>query len=170
MNFKASNGKYYTRQLFVEEFSNLPIDQRSIAAPLFSLHKDKPGLVNFGKAYVDSRDPTGYKVATQLLDSYNHWQALMTCRWFLAAKELWDKEMDAAIKSEAMQEMMLILKEGLPAQRLAAAKYLAGAEYKKDKSASKGRPKREDIDRAAKELAANERDIEDDLKRIKGTR
>jgi len=100
------------------------------------------------------------------LADYNHWTTLMGCRWFVAAKEIWDREMDAAIKSEAMDEITLLCKEGLPAQRLAAAKYLANAEYKRT-LATKGRPRQIDIDRAARDMAATDRDIAEDLKRIK---
>lgn len=167
--FKASNGKYMSKQLFWEEWITLPLEQRVLDAP-FTLHKDKPGRINFGRAYVESRDPTGYKVTQELLGDYNHWQVLMGCRWFVAAKEIWDKELDAALASEAMLEIQNIMRTAPnQAQRLAAAKYLANKEYRKDKTASKGRPKREDIDRAAKDLAASERDLEEDLRRIQGS-
>jgi hypothetical protein len=164
--FTSSNGRYYTKQLFWEEWVNLTVDQRT-AEPLFSLYKDKPGMVNFGKRYVELRDPTGYKISQELLASYSHWQTLLSCRWFVTAKALWDKEMDAMLRSEAFQVIQELSETGLPAQRLAAAKYLANQEYRKDHTASKGRPKREDVDRAAKELAANDRDIAEDLKRIR---
>src|SRR5687768_13836907 len=120
--FKAGNGKYLTRQLFWEQWITLTHEER-VTEPSFSLHKDKPDCINFGKAYVESRDPTGYKVAMELLGDYNHWTALMSCRWFVAAKEIWDREMDAALTSEAMQKIHQLMTEGLPAQQLAAAKY-----------------------------------------------
>lgn len=163
--FKAGNGKYFSKQLFWEEWINLPIDQRVINAP-YTLHRDQPDRINFGKKYIELRDPTGYKVSQELLDSYNHWTTLMSCRWFVAAKELWDKEMDAAITSEALDQIGILAKDGMPAQRLAAAKYLANKEYKKDKNASKGRPRQVDIDRAARDMAATDRDVLEDLKRI----
>jgi hypothetical protein len=163
------NGKYYTRQLFHEESIDLPIEKRVIE-PFFTLYKDREGLINFGKAYIKSRDPSGYKVAQELLDGdYTLWTVLMGCRWFLAAKEVWDRELDAAFLSEALDQIRDLSLNGMPAQRLAAAKFLATRGYKKDNSANKGRPKREDIDRAAKDLAINERELEEDLKRIRGT-
>lgn len=169
MKYIGNNGKFYTRQLFWEEWVELPNDQQ-VFDPPFTLHKDKPGRINFGTAYVASRDPTGYKVSQQLLGSYSHWQALLSCRWFNAAKEIWDKELDAAIQSEAMDEIKTLMKEGLPAQKLAAAKYLANKDYRKDNTASKGRPRREDINRAAKDMAATEREVLDDLARIRGNK
>lgn len=166
--FKASNGKYYTRQLFWEEMVLLPIEAR-MRKPLFSLYSDKPDMINFGKVYVECADPSGYKVAQKILDGdYTLWTVLMGCRWFLAAKELWDRELDAKLYSEGMEEIRDLAKNGMPAQKLAASKFLATKAYKKDNSASKGRPRREDIDKAAKDLAASDMDIERDLKRIKG--
>jgi hypothetical protein len=166
--FRGVSGKYYTRQLFWEEWIELTLEKR-VADPMFTLHKDKPGLINFGRVYVEEADPSGYKVAQRLFDGeYNLWTVLMGCRWFVAAKEVWDRELDAKLYSEGMDEIRNLAKEGMPAQKLAAAKFLATKAYKKDSSAGKGRPRREDIDRAARDLAATEKDLEDDLKRIKG--
>lgn len=167
-NFRSDNGQYFTRQLFWEMWVELPIDKRVIE-PIFTLYKDKDGLINFGKAYVKTKDPTGTKVAKQLLNGdYTLWTVLNGCRWFVAAKEIWDRELDAALVSEAMDTIRELAKEGMPAQRLAAAKFLAQKSYRKENTANKGRPKREDVDKAARDLAVSERDLEEDLKRIKG--
>jgi hypothetical protein len=165
--FKAANGKYRTKLLFWEVWSDLAISERAIE-PIFTLHKDKEGLINFGKAYIATRDPTGYKVSQEVLGGdYTLWTVLLNCRWFKNAKEIWDRELDAMIKSEALDEIRALAKEGLPAQRLAAAKYLANLEYRKDRLAQKGRPRREDVDKAARELANNERELLEDLGRIR---
>lgn len=166
--FKGVTGKYFTKQLFWEQYVLLPIDLRQ-RKPLFSLHKDKEGLINFGSVYVAEGDPSGYKLAQKILDGdYTLWTVLLGCRWFIAAKEIWDRELDAKLYSEGMDEIRLLAKDGMPAQKLAAAKFLATKQYRKDHTDGKGRPRREDIDRAAKDLAASDRDFEEDLKRIKG--
>lgn len=168
--YKSNNGKYLSRQLFWEESVDLPMERR-VFPPVFTLYSDRTGLVNFGKAYVASRDPTGYKVTQQLLEGeYAHWTVLLGCRWFVAAKELWDRELDALLQSEALEQIRLMSKEAEtpPAQRLSAAKFMATQSYRKEKTTGRGRPRREDIDRAAKDLAASERELEEDLKRIKG--
>lgn len=165
--FRCGSGKYYTRQLFWEESIQLMIDQRTIK-PMFSLYRDKEGLVNLGKLYVKLGDPSGYKVSQEVFEGdYTLWTVLMGCRWFVAAKEVWDRELDAKLYSEGLDEIRTLAKDGMPAQKLAAAKFLATKAYRKDNSSSKGRPKREDIDRAAKDLAASERDLDEDLKRIR---
>jgi hypothetical protein len=166
--FRGTSGKYFTRQLFWDEYITLTTEYR-VFTPIFSLHKDKEGLINFGKVYVEEGDPTGYQLTQRILDGeYNLWTTLMSCRWFVAAKAIWDRELDAKLVSEGMKEIRTLAKDGLPAQRLAAAKFLATKSYRKDGAASKGRPKQDDIDKAAKDLAATERDIIEDLKRIKG--
>ena len=166
--FRCSNGKYYTRQLFWDEYIQLELAKRTIE-PLFSLYKDKPGLINFGKVYVECADPSGYKVAQKILDGdYTLWTVLTGCRWFISAKEVWDRELDAKLYSEGLEEIRELAKNGMPAQKLAASKFLATKAYRKDNStSSKGRPKREDIDRAARDLAASDRDLEEDIKRIR---
>jgi hypothetical protein len=164
--FRCASGKYYTRQLFWEESIDLPLEKRTIE-PFFSLYKDKEGVINFGKVYVRCADPSGYKVAQEILEGdYTLWTVLMGCRWFVAAKEVWDRELDAKLYSEGMEKIRDLAENGMPAQKLSAAKFLANKEYRKDKSTLKGRPKREEIDKAAKALAEHEQDFENDLKRI----
>lgn len=166
--FKGVTGKYFTRQLFYEQSVDLMIEHRVIK-PLFCLHKDREGLINFGKVYVKEADPSGYQLVQKILDGdYTLWTVLLGCRWFIAAKEIWDKELDAKLYSEGMEEIRTLAKDGMPAQKLAAAKFLATKQYRKDSSVGKGRPRREDIDRAARDLAVTDRDLEADIKRIRG--
>ena len=166
--FRSTNGKYFTRQLFWEEWTQLGLEFRT-TKPLFSLYRDREGVINLGKLYVKHADPSGYKVSQEVFEGdYTLWTVLMGCRWFLAAKEVWDRELDAKLYSEGMEEIRELAKNGMPAQKLAASKFLATKAYRKDNSTqNKGRPKREDIDRAAKDLAASDRDFEEDLKRIR---
>lgn len=167
-NFKNASGRYYTRQLFWEEAVNI-IPGRTSTEARFTLYKDKPGLINFGRAYVEEADPSGYKVSKRLLNGdYTLWTVLMGCRWFVTAKDFWDKELDAKLFSEGMDKIRELAESGMPAQKLAASKYLANKEYKKDRSTTKGRPTKEAVDRAAKDLATSDRDLDEDLRRIKG--
>jgi hypothetical protein len=164
-NYKASNGKYYTRQLFWDEAINLAHDER-VVEPMFSLHKDKPNLINLRREYVRLGDPTGYRLAEEVLGDYVFWQTLMKCKWFVAAKKLWDEELDLKLSSQGMTKIKELLNDGLPAQQLAAAKYLAGKEYRKDKTASKGRPTKDQVEEAAREEASLDRQIADDYQRL----
>lgn len=164
-SFIGGNGVFFTRQLFWEQAIELPEGVKS-KEPIFTLHKDKPGLINFGKRYVELRDPTGYKISQELLYSYDHWRSLLNSKWFLVAKELWDQELDALIQSEALDVIRTQAKEGQPAQALAAAKYLANKDYRKDKK-DVGRPLKRMVDAEVKKMADQERDIQDDFSRIR---
>jgi hypothetical protein len=165
-DFRASNGKFYTRQLFVEEWTNLMFSEREIKPP-FSLYRDREGMINFGARYVELGDPSGYKISKELLGDYKLWLQLMKCKWFRAAKEIWDKELDAKLSSEGLDKLRHILETGLPAQQLVAAKYLANKEHRRVRGSTKGRPSKEAVDKAAREQAELDRELEDDAKRIR---
>lgn len=163
--FKNSIGKYYSRQLFWEEWIELADSAKTIQ-PMFTLHADKEGLVNFGKAYVESEDPSGYTVSQELLDGYRMWTVLMQSTWFQTAKKAWDAEMDARLSSKGIRVMQEILDNGGPAQRALAAKYFADKEYRKDKTKTRGRPSQDEINAKAKEAATFDKNLVDDSSRI----
>jgi len=164
--FKASNGKYYTRQLFWEEWIDLADADKAIEPP-FTLYKDKPGKVNFGKEYVAREDPTGYKTAIEVLGDYRLWTTLMKCKWFVTAKRVWDQELEAKLASKGLEKIQELMEHGLPAQQLAAAKYLANKEYNRDSKATKGRPSSAQVAEAAREEAAIEKQLAEDFERIR---
>jgi hypothetical protein len=164
--FKNSNGKYYTRQLFWEESIELAASAKTIE-PIFTLYTDKEGLINFGKAYVETEDPTGYKVATELLDGYRMWTVLMQAAWFKAAKKLWDEEMDARLSSKGIAKLQEMLENGTPPQQAQAAKYFADKEFRKDKTHYRGRPSKDQIIEETRKAAIIDENLADDLKRIR---
>ncbi len=165
--FLADNNKFFTKQLFWEQWSELPLDRRTVEWPPFCLHRDRENCINFGKEYVKYRDPTGYKVATKLLGDYQHWIALNACTWFKAAREMWDEELDQILKEEAFRKIRELMVDGQPAQQLAAAKYLANAEHRREAKGGKGRPSKEAIEKETRRVAAVERELADDFQRIR---
>jgi uncharacterized protein YoaH (UPF0181 family) len=164
-NFKASNGKYITRQWFYEEFIELDNDSKTVE-PLFTLYRDKPDLINLGKKYVEYEDPTGYTLATEFLGDYRFWTTLLKCKWFQQAKKVWDEELEQKLASKAIEKIKELMTSGMPAQQLAAAKYLANAQYRKDAGSTRGRPRKEEVAAAAKEAATFDQQLADDFKRI----
>jgi hypothetical protein len=145
MQLRNHQNRRFTKQLFWEQYITLPETERTFHPP-FTLHADKEGYINFGKAYIDSNDPSGYTVAQLLLNKdYEHWQHLCRCTWFKEAKEKWDAELDAKIYSEALAKIKELAK-GDDAKALQAAKFLANKEYKhKGSKISRGRPSREEV-------------------------
>lgn len=160
----------YTKQLFYELSRDMIIEARTFE-PLYTLHQDVEGYINFRREYISDRDPTGYKTASRLLENYDHWQLLMKSLWFKEAKELWDAEMSAAIEQEAMAIVRGILrdKELKPAERLSAAKILLSVHNpsKKTVQARRGRPSAEEVEGNLKADTAAEKAMQDDLERIR---
>lgn len=167
------NNVRYTRLLFWEQQQLLPNDQKKID-PLFTLHINKPGLINFRQRYVALGDPTGYKISQQLLEDYSHWQLLMKCPWFREAKEIWDAELDAKLASEGLDAIKTYADgvEGVSAAvQLQAARYLADKAYKAsskaDSASKRGRPSKEEIEGNLKADVASAAEVAKDLDRIR---
>ena len=163
----------WTRQLFWDQQRDLMIEDRLID-PIYTLHHDVPGLVNFRRVYVDLGDPTGYALSQRYLESYDHWLLLMKAPWFRDAKKVWDIELDAKLKSQGMNAIRN-LSDGAddvsPAVQLQAAKYLANLEHRKEsKPSGRGRPSKEEVQGELKRTAAADKDISDDLARIRAVK
>lgn len=166
------NNVRYTRLLFWEQQGLLPIAQQKID-PIYTLHIDKPGLINFRKRYVALGDPTGWKVAQELLEDYSHWQLLMKCPWFREAKEIWDAELDAKLASEGLDAIKQFAGgvEGVSdAITLTAARYLADKAYKRspkpEAATKRGRPSKEEVEGNLKAETADAAEVAKDLDRI----
>lgn len=161
----------YTSQLFWDMQIDQPIASR-IIEPMFTLHEDKPGLINFRKEYVRDMDPTGHKTANRLLESYEHYNMLMKLKWFKDAKKEWDKELGAKMEQEATDVLMEIMKGGedfKTTERISAAKVILGKAkvVNKEPLQQKGRPSKAQIEGELKEQARLTKEEQEDLKRIR---
>lgn len=157
--YKSNQGAWYTGALFHEEAQGTTADFE----PLFSLTVERPNRICARKTFVSLGDPTGYKWAMMYLGDYEHWKVLLKCRWFRAAYEEWLNELKVKIRSEALDTIRLIASEGLPAQSLVAAKYLASFEWEK---ASRGRPSKAELQGELKRAAEVLKVEDDDMERI----
>lgn len=169
--FRSPNGTRWTKQLFLEMWQDLPVDLRS-RDPLYTLMHERHGLPCFRKLYVAFGDPTGYQLATEYLEDYNHWELLLKSSWFREAKEVWDRELDAKLASEGMRTIRAISDgvEGSPlAVQLTASRYLADKAYRKDNSApaKRGRPSKAEVAGNLERETQSARDIAADLARIR---
>lgn len=158
----------YTKQLFHDHVTNMPLDMRTFS-PLYTLHHDVKGYINFRKEYVKDEDPTGYKTASRLLEDYSHWQLLMGTQWFKDAKKIWDEELDAKLEARAMDAMkaLMVDTDNKPAERIAAAKIILGKTgVKQPQTSPRGRPSKEEVQGNLKQETAAERTLQEDLARI----
>jgi len=156
---------FYTSQLFVEEWGQLNIKDRTIE-PIFSLKDDKPGLINARKTFVALMDPTGIAWADMYLDSYEHWVRLTKTKWFALHLDSWLEEIKIRTVASSLSKIKEIA-EGESAQSMAANKYLAEEGWKRPQGA-RGRPSKAEMDA---ELQKNVKALEastEDLERIGG--
>ena len=172
--FRAeSNNVRYTVQLFYDKQIDLPTKNKLID-PMFSLHDDVEGVINFRKEYVKDMDTTGYKTATRLLENYDHWKLLMKLKWFQEAKKEWDAEVAAKMDAEAtdtLREIMNNLEGDVKvSEKISAAKTLLGKAAKIGKTetvAKRGRPSKNEVEGELKEQARLTKEEREDLKRIR---
>lgn len=167
LNYPYRNDKNqrYSKQLFWELWVQLPIELRTIKPP-FSLFSDKDGCINLGQEYISDADPTGYTTSKRIFGEYGYWKFLMKSRWFVDAKETWDEELDAKLKSEGLAKIRE-LSVGEDAKALQAAKYLANQEYKKKESGKgRGRPSNEEVQGHLKQASEDAQLIADAAQRI----
>jgi hypothetical protein len=173
--FRSASGARFTKQLFLELWRDLPIENR-VRDPMYTLMHEERGLPCFRKLYLEFADPSGYELATRYLEDYNHWELLLRSPWFAEAKEVWDRELDAKLASEGMAAIRSFAhgsEDVNPAVQLSAAKYLADKAFRKTPKApavARGRPSKAEVEANLKSETQSARDIADDLARIRGVR
>jgi hypothetical protein len=165
-SFRADNGRFLTEALFWETNRD-----RTKNPPVFTLKDEEhEGLPSLKAEYLRIGDPTEYRFATEVLGSFQHWKALTRLGWFQPHLEEMRAELDGLLRAEAAQAAREIL--GNPgasdAARLQAAKFLSDRGW--SSKPGKGRPKKGDVERAAREEATAKGHLEDDYARIMGAR
>lgn len=164
--YRNEHNQRYSKQLFWEQWTQLPIDQR-IIEPAFSLHIQREGLICLGREYIQDGDPTGYTTSVRLFQDYGYWKHLLKAAWFRDAVKIWDEELEAKLYAEGLAKIRAVALGDSPSA-LSAARYLADKQFKLDKSATKrGRPTSEEVEGALNEAARERSEVEDDAARIR---
>jgi hypothetical protein len=117
------------------------------------------------KHYLEINDPTEYRTAYALLGSWEHWKVLTNSPMFVKYFENLRMELKQKIASEAFAS---IYKESMSGSQraLEASKFVIG--YVQGPSATRrGRPSKDERKAYLKALAEEDRDILDDLERVK---
>ena len=157
------------KQLFYDMWINM-VDSAKTYKPIYTLHHDKEGYINFRTEYLSDEDPTGYRTSQRLLENYDHWLMLMKLPWFVKAKEIWDVELEARLKSKAAKifENIATDIDLKPSERISAARALLDLHGAKGTSKrTAGRPSKEEVEGELKNQARAEKEFEDDLARIR---
>jgi hypothetical protein len=151
---KDVTGRYLTKALFVE------LTDREMA-------EKYPPLCTIKEAhdlYMEIADPTEYKFAKALLYSetttfWDHWHRLIATTDFVEYLMRWREELDASIKSNAIETLKTQSMDST-----VAAKWLAEKGYLGKRKA--GRPSKQEIDNEKKIQASSQKTLEDDAQRI----
>lgn len=158
----GKNGHFLTEALFWETNRN-----REAYAPLFTLKdREHEGLPSLKQIYLSHRDPTEYKFAMAVFGSLDHWEQLKSLSWFAPYAESWNRELNLLLRSEAANAMLQILADpdASPAAKTQAAKYVSEGGW--NERQAKGRPKKADIQKAAREHVETNKHWDDDFARI----
>lgn len=163
--FRNETNQRYSKQLFYEQWIQLPIDMRVIE-PAFSLHIEREGYKNLGREYLRDCDPTGYTTATRIFGDYGYWKHLLKASWFRDAVRIWDEELEAKLYAQGLAKIRELANSD-DKGALTAAKYLANKEFRLNQLGPKrGRPSTEEVEGKLTQAAQDLHDLASDAARI----
>lgn len=164
--FRGGNNTLFTKGLF---FETTLADKSSVLYTLKDWDHTADGKVypSLYRLYLETNDPTEYRFAVTHLDGLYHWEVLQNCSWFEPYIQRWRRELELKMKSEALAGIM---REAKTSSRDAfnAKKYLLEKawEPKEANKNSRGRPSKDEVKKAATELARASETLSDDFTRI----
>jgi hypothetical protein len=159
--FKNINGTYLLRGLFYEETG---ADKSSVVYTL--KQEDHMGFPSFYRLYMNIADPTEYRVGTELLWGYHHWEILSECTWFKPFLLVWRRELATKIRAESLNNIKQLADPSKPTA-FQANKYLLDGNWGTETGKpGRGRPSKDEVKRVAVELAEIDRITKEDLQRI----
>jgi len=128
---------------------------------------DHEGYPSLYRLYMELDDPTEWEVAQQLMDGWEHWEMLTNCTWFKPTVERWRKELQLRMMSKALVRIKSEAKTG-SRESFGANKYLLekGWVPKETTGHGRGRPTKDEIRKAADELARADNQLTEDYKRL----
>lgn len=165
--FKGDTGVLLTKSLFFET----SLDKSKVQYTLKDFDHTVNGVTypSLYLLYMKEGDPIEYSFAQKHLDSWSHWELLCNTTWFKPYVERWRKELELRTKSEALEKLTELAKgEGRDAAM--ANKYLLESGWKEKKTGpGRGRPSKEEVSNAARDIALSGAQIEEDFERIVGS-
>lgn len=159
----VSNARY-TQALFLEQSYE---DRSKVIYTLKD--EDHDGFPSLYRLYLEAKDPTEIKFANSYLDGWDHWTRLCQLDWFKPFVKRWREELELHLKAQALKNILDIAKDQKHPSSFAANKLILSGEWKPEKTAKVGRPSKEAIKKEAEALFNNEKQAEEDLKRLQGT-
>lgn len=132
--------------------------------------EDHDGLYSLKKWFLKYRkDPTETKFVDECFEGdFKHWEAFKNSTFIKPIYERLKKEANQRNLAEIMQKITETAMDDNNKSQMVALKYLVDRYSKEsgEPGAGRGRPKKADIEKAAKEMAEEDKALADDLKRI----
>lgn len=173
MTFKHDGGQWRLKDLFVDFADNL--DDGLVR---YGLNKKVPGVPMLRDLYIELQDPTEIEFANKYLGGLEHWQRLQESPWMVDKIKEWRTELDLQIVSNALKAIKEEAEGNTPTS-FQANKLLLSMSWRDSinkaqpdsettKVLRRGRPKNEEIAKAAYQLANERTKADEDAKRIFG--
>jgi len=137
---------------------------------LFTLKPvDHEGLPSLYRLYMETDDPTEYLFATRYLDGWDHWETLCECTWFKPYISKWRRELEIKHRALALKNIKSLANNPNSKEYHQANKFLVSSGWQEPTEKNRrGRPSKEEVAQAAKEMADERRSLDEDFERIQG--
>jgi hypothetical protein len=154
---RGENNQLLTSGLFVETAMSFDTVRFTLS------REDHPDYPSLYRLYMLEVDPTEYTFATKYFESFTHWEKV--AKLAAVAREVSDWRREMEIKVRALGLSRLIAEASSEGKSsAAAAKFLVEKGWV-DKQ-SKGRPSKEEIKKAARDIADADKQTSEDASRI----
>jgi hypothetical protein len=164
--FKNSNGQLYTKRLFFETTTLINDRDSAIYTLKDEDHvSDGKTYLSLYKRYLDLEDVTEFTFANQFFDSYEHFRILTQAEWFLDHVKRWRRELQLKLKNRLYDALKARASDPTDKNSFESVKLLINLLDPPQRS-SRGRPKKDEIAMAVKEIAKEEQSLADDHKRV----
>lgn len=160
--FKDKMGRWITQGLFLESCLS---DKSAVMYTLKGydhVYKGKE-LPSLKLIYLALEDPTEYRVATEYLGGWDHWQRILGNQVLRKEIDIWREELEVKLRCKAIQE---IVKDSTSPSKSAvtSAKWLADKGWAEKRKA--GAPSKTEEEGIRKKIEEQLLDSDEDWKRI----
>lgn len=128
---------------------------------------DHNGYLSLYRLYMEMEDTTEWEFAQTYLEDYQHWVKLCEATWFKPYVTRWRHELQAKLRARALRAIKSVANAD-DKDSYAANKYLLDKGYATPEPprATKGRPTKEAVDKEAKKLAEEAKQLNYDYQRL----
>lgn len=159
--FRNSTNSYRAADLFVE------LNRSDMPAYWTIKPYDKEGYPSLKRLYLEMEDLTEFEFANAYLEGFEHWEYLAKTATLKDHIAQWRKELILKIKARSLQG---IIRDAVKENKYEANKFLIqnGWIDKDEDKKGRGRPSKQEVRDEVLKQAEVQKDLQDDLERLKG--